>query len=131
MRRAAQSHGRESGRYRRGERRIVSPGQDHGQGAGPECRGEPQRAVIEPCEPFRCRKVGDMYDQRIEIRPALRPVDRCYRSIAVGPGGEAVNRLGRDRDQPAAAQQRGCRRDRLRVGRPDRGFVVARHGLPL
>ncbi len=77
----------------------------------------------------RLSGIGKMHDQRIESRPALGFENRRHGAVAGGVGAEPVNRLGRERDQPARAQDSrglgiGCR-----VGLADacigRGHVTA------
>ena len=64
----------------------------------------------------RRRGVRHMRDQRIEARPALGGVEPRDR-LAVGRvGAEAVDRLGRKRDQPAVGEHARGRRDRVAVG---------------
>ena len=60
-----------------------------------------------------------MDDQRVEVGPALGAIDRGDRRLAVGARGEAVNRLGRHRDQPAPTQDFGSPGDPGLVGGND------------
>jgi hypothetical protein len=48
-----------------------------------------------------------MDDQRVEIRPPLRPVNLRDSLSAIRPGSKAVDGLRRYRDQPASPQQLG------------------------
>ena len=61
-------------------------------------------------------RVRHMRDQRIEARAALGGIEPRDRRAVGGVGAEAVDRLGRERDQPALAQHARGRRDRVAVG---------------
>ncbi len=65
-------------------------------------------------------KVGDVDDQRIEPRPALGGEDGGDRGRVGRVGGEAIDGLGRQRDDPARLQHRHGAGDAGRVGRDDR-----------
>ena len=69
----------------------------------PERLGEPAGEIVECASRAAARRAGDMGDQRIERRPALRGVDRRDGAIVGRVAGEPVNRFGRHRDQPAGA----------------------------
>ena len=71
-----------------------------------------------------------MDDQRVEFGPALGGEDRCDGGLAVGARGEAVNGLGRHRDQSARAKQLGGAGNPVRVRREPFG-CFARHHAPL
>jgi hypothetical protein len=68
-----------------------------------------------------------MGDQRIEGRPALRLVDAGDRGRIGGIGAEAVDRLGRECDQPALGQDTHCRRHRGLAGGQNLGFEAKVH----
>src|SRR6185437_2196973 len=48
-----------------------------------------------------------MYNQRVEARSSLRTEDCRHGLIAGRVAAQAIDRLGRERDQLAAAQERG------------------------
>ena len=70
----------------------------------PERLGQPQRGGVEPADLPGGGEIADMGDQRIEGRPALGLVEPRDRRGIGGVGAEAVDGLGRERDQPALAQ---------------------------
>ena len=76
-------------------------------GPGQNFSRKPLGARIEHAIAPRHRDVGHMADQRIEARPALGREDARHRLAVGGVGGEAVDRLGRQRDQLAAPQRVG------------------------
>ena len=94
-------------------------GEDEGKGAGPEVFGEdvghfgPAGGVV-----AGGGGVGDVDDEGIGGRPAFCGVDFGAGVGAGGVGAEAVHRLGRDGDEPAATQPVGGHRD---VGRHEAG----------
>ena len=61
---------------------------------------------IKPADSLGGGEVADMGDQRIEGGPALGLVKPGNRGRVGGVGAEAINGLGRERDQPALARQR-------------------------
>jgi hypothetical protein len=63
------------------------------------------------------RAVGDVDDQRMVLRPALEREDLRDRVVAVGARAEAVDGLGRKRDELAGGDRVG--------GAGDRGGIVA------
>ena len=73
-------------------------------GPGQNCAASRLAACVEHREPFGGQEVGNMGDQRIERRPALGLIEPCHRGGVGGVGAEAVDRLGRKRDQPAGGQ---------------------------
>ena len=119
MRRTAQRHRRQAGGHRRRPAAhprgaaapwSAAPGQNCAASApGARRRSAPAARA--------CREIGDMDDQRIEIRPALGAVDRRDRRVAVGPRGEAIDRLGRHArpGRPRAGLRAACG-DSRRVG---------------
>ena len=60
-----------------------------------------------------------MHDQRVEARPALGGEDAGDGALVGRVGAEPVDRLGRERDELSAAQQRGGAGDRLGSGGDD------------
>ena len=90
--------------------------------------GLPTIALRMPDHPATRRLLerGDMDDQRVEPGPALGAVDRRHRRRVVGARREAVDGLGRHRDEPPCAQQFGRARDSGRIGgKPFRSVLVA------
>ena len=77
---------------------------------------------------FAGRHIHHMHDQRVEIGPPLGAIDRRHRPRIIGPGGEAINRLGRHRDDLSGAQPGSGFSNGLRIGRQDLG--VCAHGCP-
>ena len=90
----------------------------------PERLGEPAGEIVERALARRGRRVGDMGDQRIERRPALGGVDRGDGAVVGRVGGEAVDRLGRHRDEAAGVEARGGFGDRLRIGGREAGLTL-------
>ena len=68
-----------------------------------------------------------MGDQGIEGRPALGLVDAGDRGRIGGVGAEAVDGLGRERDQPALGQNTRSRRHGGLAGRQNLGFQANIH----
>jgi hypothetical protein len=136
MRGTAQRHRLEAGRHRGGQRRVVPPRQNQRQWPRPERRGQPP-SIVDIGQFRRRLEIGDVNDQRIEIGPPLRPKDRRHRLRAVGAGRQAIDGLGRHRDQPASAQDLGRERNAHCIRRDDRArlvvayLVVWSHRLPL
>ena len=56
---------------------------------------------------LRLAASADMHDQRVEARALLRREDRRDRCLVERVRAEPVDRLGRERDEPALAQQPG------------------------
>ena len=102
--------GVEAGGGEIGHRAVGRLGQHQRQRARPEGFGQQQCARVKTADPPRRIEVADMGDQRIEGRPALGLVKPGDRGRVGGVGAEAINRLGRERDQPAPgkdARRRG------------------------
>ena len=57
-----------------------------------------------------------MHDQRVEARPALGGEDRGDGTLVRRIAAEPIHGLGRERDEPPGAQQRGGAGDRRRAG---------------
>ena len=73
----------------------------------PQRRRQPLGRRVEARQPPRRRQVGNMGDQRIERGPALGVVEPRHRDAVLRVGAEAVDGLGRERDQPAGRQRSG------------------------
>ena len=78
--------------------------QDQGQRPRPERVRQPHRIGIEAPDRLRRIEVFDMGDQRIERGAALGLVDPRDRGRIGGVGAEAIDGLGRERDQPASRE---------------------------
>ena len=68
-----------------------------------------------------------MGDQRIEGRPALGLVEAGDRGRIGGIGAEAIDGLGRERDQPALSQDTRRRRHGGLAGGQNLGFQANIH----
>ena len=97
--------------------------EDERQRAGPEPRGQRlgRRRAIRATHVAGLRDTGHVDDQRVDRGPSLGREDpRDGRGVG-GDRPQAVDRLGRERDQPAAASRsappRRARPDRARRGR--------------
>ena len=73
-------------------------------GPGQNAFGERGRLGVEPGDPHGGGEIADMGDQRIEGGAALGLIKPGDRGRVGGVGAEAVDRLGRERDQPALGQ---------------------------
>ena len=105
---------------RLGSTRVSGPGQNT-----PASRFA---VASKACEPQRGARVGHMRDQRIEARPALGGIEPRDRRAVGGVGAEAVDRLGRERHQPAVGEHARRRRDRVAVRSSTRVASFNRHG---
>ena len=72
-------------------------------------------------------EIADMGDQRIEGRPALGLVEAGDRGRIGGIGAEAVDGLGRERDQPALGQATRRRGHGGLAGGQNLGFQACIH----
>ena len=100
--------GRQLRRDERMHRRIGGERHDDGQRPRPEFLRQQFRATIEPAVAARHRDIGDVADQRIEARSALRREDARDGFAVRRVRGEPVDGLGGQRDQfPGAQQRRG------------------------
>jgi hypothetical protein len=79
---------------------------DEGKRPRPESLGQPQGRRVE--DPLVARGVQVHYvgDERVELRPILGAVDPGHRLGPRGVGAEAVDGLGRERDETPFEQQR-------------------------
>ena len=112
----------ETGGRKVGDRAAVALRQHQRQRSRPERGGKPLGGVVETRQRARRRQIGDVRDQRIERRPALGGVEPRDR-LAVGRvGAEPVDRLGRERDQPAGREAARGLGDRMAVRRRSFGW---------
>ena len=86
-----------AGRREAGTTSVSGPGQN--------ASARRRRAVVEHALAPRRREVRHMRDQRVEARPPLGGVDPGDRARVGRVGAEAVDRLGREGDEAAVAQQ--------------------------
>ncbi len=87
-----------------GHRTIFCFGQHQRQRPRPECLGKRDRLLVEAGNPHSRPEIPDMGDQRIERGPALGLIKPRNRGWIGGVGAEAVDGLGRERDQPASRE---------------------------
>ena len=73
-------------------------------GPGQNAVGKRGRLGVEAGNPPRGLDIPDMGDQRIERGPALGLVEMRDRRRIGGVGAEAIDGLGRERDQPACGE---------------------------
>ena len=74
------------------------------------------RVVVEMRERVRRGEIGQMRDQRIEGGPSLGGIKPRHR-LAIGRvGAEAIDRLGREGDEPAGREAARGVRDGVRIG---------------
>jgi hypothetical protein len=104
-------------------------GQDHGQRTRPEPFGQAARPLVDNGKAFGSGQIGDMNDQGSEAGTPLGPVDARNRLVAVGPCGKAVDRLGRNRDEPPSAQQVRRTVDTFGAGR-ENGWLAGGGHIP-
>ncbi len=97
---------------------------DDGQRPRPERLGQLACEGVERALARRGLGVGDMGNQRIELRSTFGGVDRRDGAVVGRVGGEAIDRLGRHCDQPASAQAGRSFGDRLRIGASKAGMAV-------
>ena len=100
--------------------RAPTPGnhplrQHQGQRAGPEHAGEQLCSSEKRASASAAPRVRHMRDQRIEARAAFGRIKPRDRRAIGGVGAEAVDRLGRERHQPAVGEHARRRRDRVAV----------------
>ena len=98
--------------------------------AGPARTPRPARSPPRRSGAIRARggEIADMGDQRIEGRPALGLVEPGDRRRIGGVGAEAIDGLGRERDQPALGQAR-ARPPPRRPRRRAKSAFSGRHSL--
>ena len=105
--RRAERDRRKPGNRQRMDRRIGRERHHERQRTGPEFLRQPLGASIDLAVAPRHIDVSHMTDQRVEARPPFGGEDARHRLAVRGIGGEAVDRLRRQRDQLAARQRRG------------------------
>ena len=84
-------------------------------GPGQNAAASRSAAASKRAEPSRRVGVRHMGDQRIEAGPAFGRIETGDGLAIAGIGAEAVDGLGRKRDQPALAKAARCRLDRWRA----------------
>ena len=94
--------------------------------SGPEGRGQAFGLGADPGDGARGLQIGQMHDQRVEARPALRLEDPRDRHVRARVAAKAIDRLGRKGDKLALAQQRGGGGKAVGIGAKGSGFH--RHG---
>ena len=97
------------------------------QRARPERLGQRDRGRVEVGNPLPGPEIADMGDQRIERRPALGLIEPRNRARVGGIGAEAIDGLGRERDQPAFGQNTRSRRHGGLTGGQNLGFQANIH----
>ncbi len=97
----ANGNGLEAGadQQRQGRRRAAR--QHQRQWSGPEALGQRAGVIVERDQPAGLFDARDVADQRVEARPILGGEDRGDRTLVGRIGAEAIDGLGRKRDQPA------------------------------
>ena len=115
VRRHPHGHGRQARRHRIRHRGLLR--QHKGERSRPECQRQRSRrgrhsGGHEPELPH----VRDVHDERVGRGAPLRLEDPLHGRRVERVGAEAVHRLGRERDQAAAANHVRGLRDHLRVG---------------
>jgi hypothetical protein len=105
-----------------GDRAAGSFRHHQGQRSRPERVGKPLRRRIENAKPAGGSRFLHMRNQRIEGRPPLRRIE-ARDGLGVGCiGAQPVDGLGRECDEPPAAQDASRFRNRRRAGRHDPRF---------
>ncbi len=84
----------------------------------PERRGERLRGGVETGERACGRELAHMGDQRVECGPSLGGVEPGDRRPVGGVGAQAVDGLGRERDEAAGRRARGRPRRSRRARSP-------------
>ena len=110
-----------------GHRAIRRLRQHQRQRARPECLGQRGRSGVKARDLPRGGEIADMGDQRIEGRPALGLVKAGDRGRIGGIGAEAIDGLGRERDQPAFGQDTRRRGHGGLAGGQNLGFQANIH----
>ena len=120
MRRRADRHGIETCGRQQGNGRAWTARQHQCEWPRPEPRRQLVGSLVPKNELPSLAGIEHVADQRIEPRPSLGLEDRRDRALVGGVGAQAIDRLGREGDEVAAAQQpcrlgdRLCRRRRNR-----------------
>ena len=110
-----------------GHRAVRRFRQHQRQRARPERLGQRGRSGVKARDLPRGGDIADMGDQRIEGRPALGLVEVGDRGRIGGIGAEAIDGLGRERDQPALGQHTRRSRHGGLAGRQNLGFQANFH----
>ena len=100
-------------------------------GPGQKASAERHRLRVEAGNPHRGADIPDMGDQRIERGPALGLVEPRNRACVGGVGAEAVDGLGRERDQPAVFEATRGRGDGGLAGGQNSCFQAHIHGVQI
>ncbi len=104
----AYGDGVETGGYELRELRALATLQDEGQRAGPELPGQAPRSGRHLGQLLSGGEARDMDDERVETGPALGLEDRSHGAAIGCIGAEAVDGLGRKRDEAAVTQEARC-----------------------
>ena len=129
MRRHADGQRVETGAGEQIDRATRAPRQHQGQRPGPK-RGRQARGDFTCLDVVERRfGVGEVTDQRVEVRPALGLEDRGNRTAVGGVGAKPVDGFSTERDQTAVAEEASGGGDACRVGRDD-GRHTALAGAP-
>ena len=107
MRRRAEGDGREAGAGQFGDGAVGAARRDQRERARPEAIGQRAGVRVQMRVPLRVVQAEHMGDQRIETRAALGLEDARHSDGVRGVGAEAVDGLGRERDETARAQDLG------------------------
>ena len=116
MGRDPQRHGRQTRRHKTGQAGPGAQRQDQRQRPRPELGRQRIGARIEDRQPARRRRIGQVHDQRVEVRAPLCRENPRHGMVRPGVTAKAVNRLGRKGDKPALAQKVCRLRDPVRRG---------------
>ena len=92
--------------------RFGPPWKHQRQRPRPERRRQAPCLRCEPGDTLSRRRIGDVDDQRVEPRPALRFEDLRHRAAVGGVGAEPVDGLRRERDQPPGFKLQSSARNR-------------------
>ncbi len=101
----ADRDGLEAGGREFRHRAIGRPRQHQGQRSRPEGVGEREGGFVETADGAGRSEIADMGDQRVESGPSLGLIEAGDRKGIGGVGPEPINRLGRERDQPALGER--------------------------
>ena len=103
---------------------IRAQRQHEGQRAGPERLGHPPRLIAQHRIAGHGLEIGQMHDQRVETRAALRLIDPRHGPVIAGVAAKAIDRLGGKADQTARPQDIGGGCQPLGGGLQQAGFNV-------
>ncbi len=119
---------------RRGEEtdRAARPARQHqGQRSRPEAPGEALGGGGELDETRHLIGFGQVRDQRVEARAALRLVEACNRAVAGCIGAKSVHGLGREGDKELAIERCNGLFERIFGGRNGNGHGCAAALIPI